>query len=156
MIRTVSHVTSPPLGSAYRCYYCTPILPTGPVNPPHFLSLSLAGVNSAPYIFMQNLHHLDHPPSPPPSGPPTQLASMSYSHLYPAAVLLPVLPPRPGFCKVFLWDLSDVFHIGYSAAAILSRQSTSNHPSSAANRPVISAYISQEVSAGRMVGPLAV
>ena len=101
MIRTVSHVTSPPLGSAYRCYYCTPILPTGPVNPPHFLSLSLAGVNSAPYIFMQNLHHLDHPPSPPPSGPPTQLAPMSYSHLYPAAVLLPVLPPRPGFCKVF-------------------------------------------------------
>ena len=70
MIRTVSHVTSPPLGSAYRCYYCTPILPTGPVNPPHFLSLSLAGVNSAPYIFMQNLHHLDHPPSPPHLDPP--------------------------------------------------------------------------------------
>ena len=70
---------------------------TGPVNHSHFLSLSLAGVHAEPSSFG--------PPTISPSEPPTQLASMSYFHLHSMAVLLPALPPGPGFCRVYFTGL---------------------------------------------------
>ena len=99
LIETISHVTSQPLSSAYRCYYCTPILPTGPVNLPP-LSLPLPGWGQLRSVHIHAEPPSVGPPTIPPSGPPTQLAPMSYSHLYPAAVLLPALPSGPGLCKV--------------------------------------------------------
>ena len=121
---------------------------TGPVNHSHFLSLSLAGVHAEPSSFG--------PPTISPSEPPTQLVSMSYFHLHSWLYYYLRSHPDQDFAGFILQGLLDGFHIGYLAASVLSRPSTSNHSSSAANLPVISAYISQEASAGRMVGLLAV
>ena len=102
---------------------------------------------------MPSLRQLDHPPSPrlvssvqwPPCRSPIHLPLLSYylgSH------------PDQDFARFILQGLGEGFHIGYSSSSILSRHSVRNHPSSSANRIVISDYISQEVATGRMVGPL--
>ena len=104
---------------------------------------------------MQNLRLLDHPPVPhlnpplswPPCPTPIHLSRLSFylrSH------------PDQEFARFILRGLEQGFHIGYSASTVPSRPSSTNHPSSAANRSITSAYVMQEVSAGRMVGPLAV
>ena len=46
------------------------------------------------------------------------------------------------------------FHVGYQATGASLRSSLRNHPSSLANQRVVTDYITQEVAAGRMVGPL--
>ena len=101
---------------------------------------------------------------PSPSGPSTstssqsttQLASMSDPiHLSRLSFYLRSHPDQE-FARFILRGLEQGFHIGYSASTVPSRSFSTNHPSSAANRSITSAYVMQEVSAGRMVGPLAV
>ena len=81
---------------------------------------------------------------------------MSYSHLYPAAVLLPVLPSGPGLCEVCFTGL--IRRVPYRLLSCIHSVPTIHvePPIIGSHRPVILTYISQEVSAGQMVGPLMV
>ena len=62
--------------------------------------------------------------------------------------------PDQEFSRFILRGLSDGFHIGYFSQSHSLRSSLTNHPSSLANPQVISTYLTEEVAAGRMVGPL--
>ena len=47
------------------------------------------------------------------------------------------------------------FHIGFDQSICCLWSCSANHPSALANRTVINVYIANEVTLGRLIGPLA-
>ena len=119
------------------------------------LSLHHLGIHEGRYRYIEDLRQLGHPPEPavapqllwPASPCPVAvsvLAGYLHSHL------------DQEFAEFVLSGLRDGFHVGYrcpEGAGLCANGR--NHPSSLANRQVISNYIMEELAAGRMVGPVA-
>ena len=116
------------------------------------LVVSRLGVQSGSYIHMEKLHQLDRPPSTGSSA--VQLPD------YLSPIRLPVLAcllrshPDQEFVSFIVDGLACGFHVGFSPGSSLAPSSTCNHPSSRANCQIISSYVREEVSLGRMVGPI--
>ena len=115
----------------------------------HNLVSTLLGVQSGHYTYMDALRQLDHSPTTIPTLPrwttPIQipvLASLLSTH------------PDHDFVSYILRGLSGGFHVGFDERMVHLRSSHRNHPSSLANRTVVSTYIQEEAVAGRMIGPL--
>ena len=62
--------------------------------------------------------------------------------------------PDPGFAQFILRGLNDGFRIGFSHQRQYLRSTGRNHPSSLANPTGVHDFISAEVRAGRLVGPV--
>ena len=118
------------------------------------LTQRLLGVESGQYVYMAELHGLDHAPTPVPSP------SISWPHC-PTPIQVNVLAgylqhhPDHSFVQFILSGLSEGFHVGYRGAEGSTglRSCFRNHPSALANRAVVSNYIREELTAGRFVGP---
>ena len=116
------------------------------------LVVSRLGVQSGSYIHMGKLRQLDHPPS-------TGSSTVRLPD-YLSPIRLPILArllrshPDQEFVSFIVNGLADGFHVGFSPGSPLAPSSTRNHPSSRANCQIISSYIREEVSLGRMVGPI--
>lgn len=113
---------------------------------------TLLGVRSGVYTYMNTLRQLDHPPATIPPLP--RWAQCSTPIRVPALASLLSSHPDLDFVTYVLRGLSDGFHVGFDERMVRLRPSRRNHPSSLANRTVISSYIQEEVAAGRMIGPL--
>ena len=117
------------------------------------LTLRLIGIRSGRYVYLENLRHLSHPPSP-------SLSSPIPWPVCPSPICLPSLAhhtlhhPDRDFITFVLQGLRVGFHIGFSSHGFTSRPLSRNHPSSLTSPQVISMYISEEVATGRMTGPL--
>ena len=126
-------------------------LSTDPVSQSFCRSLTLLGALSA-YPYMRNLSMLNHPPQP----RPPQVMSWPQC---PTPVQVPHITfylrnhPDQEFASFIIQGLTHGFHIGYLSQLGALRSSARNHPSSLANRHIVSHYLTSEVSAGRMVDP---
>ena len=118
------------------------------------LTQECLGIRAGRYIYMHSLQLLAHPPSPQPPHPISWPLCTTPIH---TALLAHYLQRHPDqdFVVFILQGLVRGFHVGYCSQGRGLRSSSRNHPSSLANTQVIRDYIQEEVSAGRMVGPLA-
>ena len=112
--------------------------------------LCLMGIVNGRYRYIQDLIQIESKgaPLPPPGysrGPsPLNITVMSaYLHSY----------PDQQFAGYIYRGLQYGFHIGFDHSSPL-RTTPRNHPSSRENPAVITAYIRDELRAGRLVGPL--
>ena len=63
--------------------------------------------------------------------------------------------PNQTFASYICTGLSNGFHIGFDRSSTRLQSASRNHPSSLANPSVVENHIATEVSAGRLVGPIA-
>ena len=63
--------------------------------------------------------------------------------------------PDQTFASYIYTGLSNGFHIGFDRSSTRLQSASRNHPSSLANPSVVENHIATEVSAGRLVGPVA-
>ena len=63
--------------------------------------------------------------------------------------------PDNAFSSFILRGMAQGFHIGFDQSTCCPRSCSANHPSALANRTVVDVYIANEVTLGRLIGPLA-
>ena len=63
--------------------------------------------------------------------------------------------PDSAFSSFILQGMAQGFHIGFEQSTCCLRSCSANHPSALANRTVVDVYIANEVTLGRLIGPLA-
>ena len=140
------------MGTGNSCFFLF-LLHLDPIGYLYRLSHHLLGIRIGRYGYMNDLRQLN---SPDPSRGLLTLRSPTCPTPIHITVLAELMRYHPDqeYSGYILQGLSNGFRIGCFAPPQVVQTSLRNHRSSVANPRIISAYLSEEVAAGRMVGPL--